>query len=865
MHQQKKFKHLALILKKKGAATIPPGGKESQQTKNNKENRIDHSQVLGKAAQNIASNWKATFEKRSQEHLPPVPKGIPILLQIDPNLDVDEIRHHLGFEIISEQEDGYIIVGTEDLDLKSLLDKINAFGQSVYGSTKVASVHKFFDDPTQAERLRRILSEYLFELLPKLKDDQLYVVDVSIACTDSQQIPTPPKRGKRDTDMSWEEKQLKWNESRSNVVEAWDDLKMERENELRDFIRHYSGKILKIEDSIVDSLVVLPDSFTVRLQINGAGLRDFVLNFYPIFEVIEPENMEQSPHTPSELGEEARPKILPPSENAPAVCVIDSGIQEGHYLLEPAIDTQTHRCFIPHKKSDDVKDEVSPSGHGTRVAGAILYRDNIPASGKIELPFWIQNARVLDEDNGMPHTMLPPLVIWEVVRHFHWGAKQTRIFNQSINTRFPCRTHHMSAWGAAIDYLCHKHDILFIQSVGNIPATQQPPSIGIKEHLADGRDYPDYLSEDISRVANPGQSLQALTVGSVAYRAFNGTEWNSIAQTPGAPSAFSRSGFGIWNTVKPDVVEFGGDYLRTHGNSPDISTNPIGEACYPPLVRSSYHSVGLATTRDEVGTSFAAPKVAHIAAWLQQILPNEPCLLYRALIVQSARWPEWAMSLSANEQVDVLRRIGYGIPDVERATTNTDHRTTFITSGLTKIKTGEGHVYQVSIPASMRRQSDEYDILVEVTLSYSAEPRRTRRLAKRYLSNWVSWTSSKYGEDVDAFLDRALKEQENPVGDKGTPFQWMFHENQKWGGVKGVKRNPGTVQKDWAIIKPHQLPEKFCIAVIGHKGWSHDPDTTANYTLAVSFEILGKEIPIYESLENENRIEIEVDEVETHF
>jgi hypothetical protein len=44
------------------------------------------------------------------------------------------------------------------------------------------------------------------------------------------------------------------------------------------------------------------------------------------------------------------------------------------------------------------------------------------------------------------------------------------------------------------------------------------------------------------------------------------------------------------------------------------------------------------------------------------------------------------------------------------------------------------------------------------------------------------------------------------------------------------------------------LPESFCIAVVGHKGWSQDPDSAARYAIAVSFEILGREIPIYNEL-----------------
>jgi hypothetical protein len=49
-------------------------------------------------------------------------------------------------------------------------------------------------------------------------------------------------------------------------------------------------------------------------------------------------------------------------------------------------------------------------------------------------------------------------------------------------------------------------------------------------------------------------------------------------------------------------------------------------------------------------------------------------------------------------------------------------------------------------------------------------------------------------------------------------------------------------------LPPDTLPEDLCIAVRGHQGWSRDPDSVATYALVVTFEIVGQEIPIYESL-----------------
>ena len=148
---------------------------------------------------------------------------------------------------------------------------------------------------------------------------------------------------------------------------------------------------------------------------------------------------------------------------------------------------------------------------------------------------------------------------------------------------------------------------------GNLPRTGPVPYIGVKDHLDAGRPYPRYLYEDSARVANPAQSLQALTVGSIAYGAFDDGGWRSFGREGGHPSAFSRSGPGIWNVIKPEVVEYGGDDSRTTNDPVDVRDGGIAAAC-PELVRSTMFPPGPAYDRDTVGTSFAAPKVARIAA-----------------------------------------------------------------------------------------------------------------------------------------------------------------------------------------------------------------------------------------------------------
>jgi len=175
-----------------------------------------------------------------------------------------------------------------------------------------------------------------------------------------------------------------------------------------------------------------------------------------------------------------------------------------------------------------------------------MHGEDVPKSGTMKLETWVQNARVLDNNCDMPKELFPPAVLREVVRRYHDGSRRTRIFNHSINADAPSRTVHMSAWAAEIDRLSFERDILIVQSVGNLKASRAAPRPGIQEQLAGGKPYPDYLGEAYCRIANPAQSLQALSVGSIAYGAFEDAGYRSFAAQAGEPSAFSRCGLGIW-------------------------------------------------------------------------------------------------------------------------------------------------------------------------------------------------------------------------------------------------------------------------------------------------------------------------------
>ncbi len=850
------FPHLNLIFKAQGAAVLEGGGEPNPRVVQNQTDRVGHSSFLKSKVGGFSSVAKNLTEVRAAAGLPTIESGVAFVLRIPDEDDgtLEFLAEKLGIEIVAEFADGFLIVATEDLDLQRVVDFANDFAAEAHGSGKMASILDIDENPHAANRIARILDEHLLPKWP-FSDDEIFVLDVSIEVAPFG-LPAKPKVSKR-TKLEVKNKKLgEHAEAMSEYHEQWDEKRMDRESEIEKFVTHYGGEICSISDD--SHLVEFPDSFSARVRMNGKGFKDLILNYPSLFEALLPDNIASSDNAAvADQEPVSQFVLLPPLPGSPALCVIDSGIQESHRWLSAAIDTKVSRCFIPGKLPTDVADYVCDGGHGTRVAGACLYPISVPVEGTMRAPFFLQNARVLDERNGLLTRVFPAELLRNVVDHF-FAASETRIYQHSIASDVGFRVSRMSVWAAAIDLLSYKRDVLFIQAAGNIRAVGTPTNPGILDHIKHGRDYPAYMLEPSSRLANPAQSLQALTVGSIAASFYQDSDHRSFAGDH-RPSAFSRTGFGMWDSVKPEVVEIGGDFVRDEGTPPQLTTPQ--DVC-PELVRSTLHG-GPAFARDTVGTSFAAPKVAHIAGHLAALFPEQTTLLYRALIVNSARWPQWVEEKPAKHLPNIIRAIGYGLPDLSRATENSEHRITLITECPQFIKAAEGFIFGVPIPEELRRQGDDFRIRIDVTLSYAAEPRRTRKSRRGYLGVWLDWKTSKKREPFEIFHARALKDMGDAEGAGDKNFPWKLGcEKDRNGQTDGVSRKNGTVQKDWAIVNSYDLPETFGVIVRGHKGWDRlNPDATARFALVVSFEIIGADVPVYETIKSAIEVELRTSEV----
>lgn len=852
------FPHLHLAIKGNFVPRYASAWRPNAEVDAAKLNPAGHSARLSGILDGMRRADEAVTRHRAEENLPPIPAERSFLLRLPEGADVEYIVRALGVELVAETEEGIMLVSTDDLEYAELYRVLNEFGAGVGGATAGSALLDIYDRNDDPRKLVEILTPEVHLLWP-FDNTAVFTFDLAIqtaTSTRAMQWPNIQRRGTETEEEFIARREAARQKVRDVAEDDWTDNAVDRVNELEPIVRHYGGEFLTgiISDEGVgtESGMVFADSVQIRVQMTGEGFRDVVLNFPHLFEVALPPELQETPGGQAAPADIEAPEILSPDADAPVVCVIDSGIQEGHHWLAPAIDAPASRSFLPGQPTDDVADYVAPQGHGTRVAGAVLYPVAVPVAGEITPVAWIQNARVLDDQNRLPRDLPPEIYLQQVVEHFHAKPRYTKIFNHSINARHPCPRRRMTAWAAKLDELSHEHDVLFIQSAGNQDrfGYGDPANPGLAAHLSAGRTPPTHQLQDSMRVANPAQSLHALTVGSVTADSFDDGHRRSLADGPLRPSGFSRSGFGQpWSVVKPEVVEIGGDLVYS-SPPPIVGPHP---ATSVELLNATLHRAP-AYSRDGAGTSFAAPKVAHLAAHLQALFPDASPLLYRALIAQSARWPDWAETEPNKDAV--LRWVGYGLPDLDRATSNSPARITLITPDAVILPGKQFHLYTVRIPEEIRNAAIEASCRIDISLAYTALPRRTRARRTGYLETWLDWEASRLGEPADEFLARMQNGGTSPYRN----FAWTLHTRENQGEAEETSRTRGTLQKDWAVFHSYDLPAEFSVAVRAHCGWNHrEGDGSARYCLAVTLEALDVELPIYAEIEAENRTEIEVE------
>ncbi len=403
------------------------------------------------------------------------------------------------------------------------------------------------------------------------------------------------------------------------------------------------------------------------------------------------------------------PEIIPPPEDNCGILVIDSGVQRGHPLIAPVLGEAE---VFPDPTQEIIQggpDDVN--GHGTNVAGIAIYGDveNCIKQRSFDPTAWLFSARVTNEDNKYDEDLLVENQLDRAIRAFVEQYPNCKIINISLGNadqiyRDGLKQFRLAAKIDEIAYNYKHKNIVFVISAGNAFHEE----VQSNEQLR--TDYPNYLLNPSAQIIDPATSAIALTVGSLSLGRGSITEPSdvrrqAIAKLPGYPSPFTRTGFGVDGMIKPDVVDFGGDLaldLSYRENLGLPKTNILSDniAGVSILTLSKDYSNSLFDICS--GTSFAAPRVANIAAQLFTKYPDASSNLIRALIVNSAALPQEIPpefqckgKKSPNKQIkNQLKIYGYGQANLERAMYSAENYVVLSEDNIS-IKVGYFHIYEI--------------------------------------------------------------------------------------------------------------------------------------------------------------------------
>lgn len=571
------------------------------------------------------------------------------------------------------------------------------------------------------------------------------------------------------------------------------------------------------------------------------------------------------PRDQAEFVEDFRRRITPPSSHAPAVCLLDTGVNREHPLIALALDEAHWLSADPGWPPAD----VHPEQHGTAMAGLALYgclTNYLGNEVKLTLRHRLESVKILPNVGGATPENYGAISQEAVARAEVESPSRRRTVCLAVlaDDRDLGRP---SAWSAALDQLCSgandedREPRLAVVAAGNLS-------------YEDRVDYPRGNRERCA-VRDPAQAWNVVTVGAytekVHIRSSDYDGWQPIAQHGSLSPCSTTSMPWTWKGCphKPDVVFEGGNSAVDPSNRRADYIDDLA------LLSTIVHPSGrLLTTTGE--TSAAAAGVARMAAIIQAEYPAFWPETVRGLIIHSARWNrEMKREFPRRERESRLRCYGYGVPDLDRALYSAENSATLIIQGALQPFRREGagsvephqmHVHRLPWPRELLQQLGEYPVTLRVTLSYFIEPSPGRRgwgSRFRYQSHGLRYAVKRPTDGEREFLRQInLAARENL---KTKPAS--VRDTRRWQLGK-ILRSRGSVHSDAWTGTGADVADCGMIGIYPITGWWRERphlecwDRQARYALIVSLETEPTLFPVkvYAAMEQQivNRPDIEI-------
>lgn len=556
--------------------------------------------------------------------------------------------------------------------------------------------------------------------------------------------------------------------------------------------------------------------------------------------------------------------------DAPAVCILDTGVNAGHPLLEGVLASEDCHAYDPSWGTYD------HHCHGTEMAGLATYGDLAPvleSSDVVPVTHRLESVKLLPPTGSNDPDLYGAITADAISRPEIQAPLRRRVFSMSITTKDSRDRGQPTSWSSAIDALASGrafdasdkglkyiddgasiHRRLFVISAGNID----------QESLEC-----DHLSRsDVESVCDPAQAWNALTVGAYTSKGvisdptFDG--WDPVA-APGELSPWSTTSVVFQNAwpLKPDVVLEGGNVGVDAAHNIDFVDDLGLLTTYFRPNEKLFVPTGM--------TSAAAAQAARLCASISAEYPDLWPETIRALVIHSAEWTPAMMrhiqvARRKADRARLVRRYGFGVPSLDRALRSARNATTLVVQdAIRPFEEGsmrEIHIHELPWPHDELAALGSTAVRVRVTLSYFIEPNPGRRgwqTKHRYQSHGLRFEVKRPTEAPEEFRKRlnksALDEDEKRPSSDGDGDSWFLGPQA---------RNSGSVHSDILDGLAAEIAERGTIAVFPVTGWWKEQKKRdrsqhgARYALAVSIETDAINADVWTPIANKVGITVEV-------
>ena len=550
-----------------------------------------------------------------------------------------------------------------------------------------------------------------------------------------------------------------------------------------------------------------------------------------------------------------------PGTDVPAVTLLDTGVNRGHVLIEPALAASD--LFAVRSEWG----EADSDGHGTGMAGIALHgdlTDILADTSERTLHHRLESVKLMAPPTADPveERSYGPLTQAAIVLPEIENPQRPRVHclaitNENVSGSRP------TSWSAALDQAAagampgdeDRKRRLILVSGGNVPSE-------IEQHRI--------IPASEAPIEDPAQAWNAITVSGYTDKiTIDPSEAEGLRPLVDAgdlsPHARSSEAWPLRVPAKPDIVmEAGNRALDADAgqvsNLDSLDLLSTGHAANRPLVAFRATSAAVAAAA-RLGARLLAD---HSHLWPETI---------RALIVHSAEWTPLMRGkfkgLNKTDALRLRRHYGYGVPDYDRATASAQNHLAILAQqeiqpNEAKRNGGfeECHVYALPWPRTVLEELGDVEVSLKVTLSYFVDPSPSGSGAvdpARYRSHGLRFDLRRRQETEEAFLARVNAEEDQSSGSSHEDDEnWRF-------GPNGIAH--GSLHCDVWTGPAVDLASRDMLVVKPVGGWWRDQDAETRgartrYALVLTLKCDDASVDLYTPIETaidiQNTIDVQI-------